>query len=52
MNEKIQRSITYSMDRENEVSNISIISLRLIGRAGKETVSKLAGCTVKYSLQN
>ena len=25
------------MDRENEVSNIFVISLRLIGRAGKET---------------
>ena len=25
------------MDRENEVSKVFIISLRLIGRAGKET---------------
>ena len=30
-------SVTYSTDRENEVSKILIISLRLIGRAGKET---------------
>ena len=30
-------SLSYSTDRENEVSKISIISLRLIGRAGKET---------------
>ena len=38
--EKIQRrSKTYSRDRENEVGKISIISLRLIGRAGKENVA-------------
>ena len=30
-------SVTYSMDRENEVSKIFIISLRLIGPAGKDT---------------
>ena len=30
-------SVTYSKDRENEVSKIVIISLRLIGHAGKET---------------
>ena len=30
-------SVTYSTDRENEVSKIFIISLRLIRRAGKET---------------
>ena len=30
-------SLTYSTDRENEVSKIFIISLRLIRRAGKET---------------
>ena len=30
------------MDRENEVNKIFIISLRLIGRAGKETF-KLSG---------
>ena len=37
-NQKIKRgSVTYSTDRENEVSKIFIISLRLIRRAGKET---------------
>jgi len=30
-------SVTYSTDRENSVSKIFIISLRLIRRAGKET---------------
>ena len=40
-------SVTYSTDRENEVSKIFIISLRLIGLA-KKKVSKLAGRTVKY----
>ena len=34
---KKQGSVTYSTDRENEVSKIFIISLRLIRRAGKET---------------
>ena len=29
--------VTYSTDRENEVSKIFIISLKLIQRAGKET---------------
>ena len=35
-----------SVDGEKEVSKIIIISLRLIGRAGKETFN-LAGCRVK-----
>ena len=35
--EKKRGSVTYHTDRENEVSKISIISLRLIGHAGKET---------------
>ena len=39
-------------DRENEVSKIFIISLRLIGRAGKETFTCLAGHTVKNGPQN
>ena len=30
-------SVTYSTDRENSVSQMFIISLRLIRRAGKET---------------
>ena len=30
-------SVTYSTDRENEVGEIFIISLRLIGREGKDT---------------
>ena len=34
---KKRGSVTYSTDRENEVSKIFIISLRLIRRAGKET---------------
>ena len=33
---KKRRSIPYSTDRENEVSKIFTISLRLIRRAGKE----------------
>ena len=45
-----QGSVTYSTDRENEVCKIFIISLRLIGCAGKEQLSKLAGNTVKYGL--
>ena len=36
-NGKKRGSVTYSTDRENEVSKIFIISLRLPGRAGKET---------------
>ena len=32
-----QGSVTYSMDQENKASKRFIISLRLIGRAGKET---------------
>ena len=34
---KDRGSVTYSTNRENEVSRICIISLRLIGRARKET---------------
>ena len=34
---KKQGSINYSMDRENEVSKIFIISLRFIEHTGKET---------------
>lgn len=41
-------SLTYSTDQENEVSKISIISLRLIRHAGQETL-KLAGCTVELN---
>ena len=33
----LRGSVTYSTDRENEASRIFITSLRLIGRAGKET---------------
>ena len=37
------------MDWENEVSKIFVISLRLIGHAGRETSSSnLVGHTVKY----
>ena len=32
-----RQSVTYSTDRENSVSKIFIISLRLIQRASKET---------------
>ena len=46
---KKRGSITYSTDRENEVSKIFIISLRLIGRAGKEKLLNLAGRTVEYA---
>ena len=34
---KKRGSVTYSTDRENSVSKIFIISLKLIRRAGKET---------------
>ena len=37
--------VTYSTDQENEVTKIFVISLRLIGRTGKEQLSNLA----KYS---
>ena len=41
------RSVTYSTDRENSVSKIFIISLRLIRRTGKETShSEAEGSTV------
>ena len=40
------------MDGGNKVSKIFIISLRSIGNAGKEQLSNLAGCTVKYGPQN
>ena len=47
---KKRGSITYSTDRENEVSTeIFIISLRLIGRAEKEKLLNLAGRTVEYA---
>ena len=37
INGKKRGSVTYSTDRENSVSKIFIISLRLIRRAGKQT---------------
>ena len=37
INGKKQGSVTYSTDRENEVSKILIMSLRLIWHTGKET---------------
>ena len=46
---KKRGSITYSTDGENEVSKIFVISLRLIGRAGKEKNLNLAGRTVEYA---
>ena len=49
---KNRGSVTYRTDRENEVSEMVIISLRLIGRAGKEHISNLAGRTVKYGPRN
>ena len=46
-------SVTYSMDQENKVSKIFIVSVRLTGAGVQERkLSNLAGCTVKYSLQN
>ena len=39
---KKRGSVTYSRDRENEVSKIFIISLRLIGHAEKE-IFKVSG---------
>ena len=34
--EETRMAVTYSTDRENEVSKIFAISLRLIGRTGKK----------------
>ena len=36
INGKKQGSVTYSSDRENEVSKIFILSLRMTGHPGKE----------------
>ena len=36
INQREKRTVTYSTNRGNEVSKIFIISLRLIGSAGKE----------------
>ena len=52
INGKKRGSVPYSTDVENEVSKIFIISLRLIGRAGNEQLSLLAGRTVKYGPLN
>ena len=49
---KKRGSVTYSMDRENEVRKVFIISLWLIGCAGKEQLSNLAGRRVQYGPQN
>ena len=49
---RIRIKSTYSMDQEKEVSKIFIISLRVIGAAGKETSWNLAGRTVTYGPQN
>ena len=50
---KKRGSVTYSTDWENKVRKIQVIlSLRLIGCVGKEQLSNLAGCTVKYGPQN
>ena len=43
--------LTYSMDQENKVSKIFVISLRLI-RCGERKLSNLVGRTVKYGPQN
>ena len=51
INGKKRGSVTYILDREKEVSKIFITSLRLIGRAGRET-SNLVGCTVGYGPLN
>ena len=44
------RNLQY--DRENEVSKIFIVSLRLIERAEKKLFPNLSDRTVKYGLQN
>ena len=45
---EIRGSVTYSAERENEVSKVFIISLRLIRRAGKETSrSQAEGSTAR-----
>ena len=50
---KKRRSVTYSTDRENEINKIFTISLRLIGREGKETSwSKRAVQWTEYGRQN
>ena len=48
---KKRGSVTYSTDRENEISKRFNISLRLIGGAGKEQLSNLTRRTVKYGPQ-
>ena len=55
MNQREKRgSVTYSTDRENEVSKIFIISLRLIRRTKRKLVDflNLVGRRVEYDPQN
>ena len=51
-NMKKQGPIKYGTDQENKVRKFFIISLRLIRHMGKEQLSNLAGCTVKYGRHN
>ena len=47
---RIRTSVTYSTDRENKVSKIFIVSLRLSGTQERK-LSNLAGRIVKYDPQ-
>ena len=49
---KKRGSVTYSTDRENEVSKIFIISLGLGGRTGKESFKFTGPYTGEYGPQN
>ena len=50
--ENIQGSVTYSVDRENQVSEIFLVSLGLktAGRYQFNKIFNLVSCAVKYDL--
>ena len=50
--ENMQGSVTYSMDRENQVSEIFLVSLGLntAGRFQFNKIFNLVSCAVKYDL--
>ena len=50
--ENIQSSVTYSVDRENQVSEIFLVSLgsNTAGRYQFNKISNFVSCAVKYDL--
>ena len=50
--ENIQGSVTYSMDRENQISEIFLVSLgsNTAGRFQFNKIFNLVSCAVKYDL--